>query len=46
MALGEDICYLRICKDELIYVDKGNGLDMWDNCAVRMRSTESCVKTF
>ena len=30
MALGEDICYSWICKGEVIYVDKGNGLDMWD----------------
>ena len=41
---------LPVCKGELIYVDEGYGLDMWDRisvpCALRMRSNKFCVKTF
>ena len=52
MALGEDLelSYLWICKGELIYVDDSHDLQLlWDRisvpCTVRMRSTESYVKT-
>ena len=51
MALGEDLelSYLCICKGELIYVDDSHDLQLWDRisvpCTVRMRSTESYVKT-
>ena len=52
MALGEDLelSNLYICKGEFIYVDDSHDLQLWDRisgpCTVRMRSTESYVKTF
>ena len=45
-----ELSYFLVCKGELIYVDEGYGLDMWDRisvpCALRMRSNKFCVKTF
>ena len=37
------LSYFHMCKRDVIYVDKGDGLDMWDNVRLSPIAHDACA---